>query len=190
MLLFPFRAVNRPGKVAAAAGGVMLVDRAALARAGGIAAIRGALIDDCALAALMKTQGPIGLYLTRRSVSHRPYPRIADIGAMISRSAYAQLDYSPLLLAGTVAGLALTFLAPPALALGAHGWPRLAGLAAWGAMSAAFQPMLRFYRRSPAWGAAVPLIATVYGWYTIVSAAQHARGRGGQWKGRVQAAFS
>ncbi len=188
MLLFPFRAVNRPGPVAAAAGGVMLVDHAALARAGGIAAIRGALIDDCALARLMKGQGRIGLYLTRRSVSLRPYPALGDIGAMISRSAYAQLDYSPWLLAGTVVGLALTFLAPPLLALCADGWPRLAGIAAWGMMSAAFQPMLRFYRRSPAWGAALPAIAAVYGWYTLVSAVQHRRGRGGQWKGRVQAA--
>ena len=187
MLLFPFAAVNRPGRVAAAAGGVMLVDRAALAHAGGIAAIRDALIDDCALAKLMKAQGPIRLLLTRRAVSLRPYPRIADIGAMIARSAYAQLDYSPLLLAGTVAGLALTFLAPPLLTLFAAGWPRLAGIAAWGMMSAAFQPTLRFYRRSPAWGAAVPAIAVVYGWYTLVSAAQHWRGRGGQWKGRSRA---
>ncbi|MBV8972811.1 MAG: glycosyltransferase [Sphingomonadaceae bacterium] len=188
MMLFPFRAVNRPGPVAAAAGGVMLVDRAALAKAGGIAAIRDALIDDCALAALMKRQGPIRLFLTRRSVSLRPYPRVADVGAMISRSAYAQLRYSPLLLAGTVAGLALTFALPPLLALFARGWAQAGGVAAWGMMSAAFQPMLRFYRRSPAWGAAVPAIAAVYGWYTLVSAVQYHRGRGGQWKGRVQAA--
>ncbi len=187
MMLFPFRAVNRPGPTAAAAGGVMLVDRAALARAGGIAAIRQALIDDCALARLLKREGPIRLLLTRRSVSLRPYPGVADVGAMISRSAYAQLDYSPLLLAGTVVGLALTFVAPPLLALFAAGWAQLAGVAAWGMMSAAFQPCLRFYRRSPAWGAAVPAIAAVYGWYTLVSAVQYHRGRGGQWKGRVQA---
>ena len=85
-------------------------------------------------------------------------------------------------------GLAQTFHAPPTLALCADGWPRLAGIAAWGMMSAAFQPMLRFYRRSPAWGAALPAIAAVYGWYTLVSAVQHRRGRGGRWKGRVQAA--
>ena len=138
----------------------------------------------------MKAQGPISLQLTRRSLSLRPYPKVADIGAMVSRSAYAQLDYSPLLLGGTVAGLALTFLAPPLLAASATGWPRLAGIAAWGMMSAAFQPMLRFYRRSPAWGAAVPAIAAVYGWYTLVSAAQHWRGKGGQWKGRTQAAVA
>lgn len=188
MMLFPFAAVNRPGRTAAAAGGVMLVDRAALAQAGGIAAIRTALIDDCALAKLMKTQGKIVLLLTRRSLSLRPYRRVGDIGAMIARSAYAQLNYAPALLVGTLVGLALIFLAPPLLAVFTGGWPQAAGFVAWGAMSAAFQPVLRFYRRSPAWGAALPAIAAVYGWYTLVSAAQHLRGRGGQWKGRAQAA--
>jgi hopene-associated glycosyltransferase HpnB len=186
-MLFPFKAVARPGKVAAAAGGVMLVDRAALDRAGGIAAIRSALIDDCALAAVMKKQGPIALLLTDRSVSLRDYPRMGDIGAMISRSAYAQLDFSPLLLAGTLLGLALTFVAPPLLTFFADGWAQVAGAVAWAMMSAAFQPMLRFYGRSPVWGAAVPVIALVYGWYTLMSAVQTWRGAGGWWKGRVQA---
>ncbi|WP_255602086.1 glycosyltransferase [Glacieibacterium megasporae] len=189
-MLFPFRAIARPGKVAAAAGGVMLVDRAALERAGGIAAIRGSLIDDCALARVMKAQGPIALLLTDRSVSLRAYPRIGDIGAMISRSAYAQLDYSPLLLAGTLVGLTLTFVAPPLLTFVGSDAGKLGGALAWGMMSAAFQPMLRFYRRSPVWGAAVPLIALVYGWYTLVSAVQTWRGAGGQWKGRAQAKAS
>ena len=187
MMLFPFKAVARPGRVAAAAGGVMLVDRVALERAGGIAAIRGALIDDCALARVMKSQGKIALLLTSRSVSLRAYPRIADVGAMISRSAYAQLDYSPLLLTGTLLGLLLTFAAPPLLTVFASGWPQVGGAVAWTMMSAAFQPMLRFYRRSPFWGATVPVIAMVYGWYTLVSAVQTWRGAGGQWKGRAQA---
>jgi len=186
-MLYPFKAVARPGKVAAAAGGVMLVDRAALDRAGGVAAIRGALIDDCALAAVMKAQGGIELLLTDRSVSLRDYPRVADIGAMISRSAYAQLDYSPLLLAGTLLGLLVSFVAPPLLTFLATGGAQVGGAVAWAMMSAAFQPMLRFYRRSPAWGAAVPAIALVYGWYTLESAVQTWRGKGGQWKGRVEA---
>lgn len=186
-MLYPFKAVARPGRVAAAAGGVMLVDRAALERAGGIAAIRGALIDDCALAKLLKKHGPIALLLTDRAVSLRDYPRIADVGAMISRSAYAQLDYSPLLLAGTLLGLLLTFAAPPLLTLLAAGWTQAAGAIAWAMMSAAFQPMLRFYRRSPFWGAAVPAIAMTYGWYTLMSAVQTWRGAGGQWKSRAQA---
>ncbi len=187
MLLYPFARVNGPGATAGAAGGVMLVNRAALARAGGIAAIRHALIDDCALAALMKRQGRIALFLTRRSVSLRPYPRVADIGAMIARSAYAQLGYSPWRLVATVVGLALIFLAPPLLAVFGHGTASMLGFGPWAMMAVAFVPMLRFYRTSPLWAPAVPAIAAVYGWYTLVSAAQYHRGRGGQWKGRAQA---
>ncbi len=187
MLLYPFARVNGTGRTAAAAGGVMLVRRTALAAAGGIAAIRTALIDDCALAALLKRHGRIALMLTRRSVSLRPYPRVGDVGAMISRSAYAQLGYSPWLLAGTLAGLVLTFAVPPLLVL-TPAWR--AGVAVWWMIAMAFLPMLRFYRRSPLWGLAMPAIALVYGWYTFVSALQHARGRGGQWKGRAQAAVA
>lgn len=186
-LLYPFRAVNRRGPVAAAAGGVMLVEREALAAAGGIAAVRGSIIDDCALGAVMKHRGAIRLLLTERAESLRPYPRVRDIGAMIARSAYAQLGYSPLALAGTLAGLALVFLVPPALALGTRGLDQTGGIAAWVLMTLAFQPMLRFYHRSPLWGVLLPLIASIYGWYTLVSAVQVWRGTGGRWKGRVQA---
>ncbi len=182
-MLFPFRAVNRPGRVAAAAGGCMFVDAAALARAGGIGAVRGAIIDDCALGELLKRQGPIRLALTRRSLSLRDYGRIGEIGAMISRSAYAQLRYSPLLLAGTLVGLTLVFLLPPLLTLAGQ----IGGVIAWLLMALSFQPMLRFYGQSPLWGIALPLIAAIYGWYTLVSALQVWRGRGGQWKGRSQA---
>ncbi len=110
-----------------------------------MAAIRDALIDDCALAELLKAHGPIWLGLTERVHSIRPYPAVADIRRMVSRSAYAQLDYSPLLLAGTVVGLALTYLAPVALALFAGGVAQFLGILAWLLMAFAFQPMLRFY---------------------------------------------
>jgi hopene-associated glycosyltransferase HpnB len=187
-MVYPFRWVNRPNhRLAGAAGGCMLAQREALERAGGVAAIRAAMIDDCALAANLKRQGPIWLGLTRRARSLRPYASIGVIGQMIARSAYAQLDYSPLKLAGTVLGLALTYLAPPALALFGHGFARWAGLAAWAAMALAFQPMLRAYRRSPLWGIALPLIATLYGAFTLRSAIDVWRRRGGQWKGRAQA---
>ena len=187
-MLYPFARVNRPGaQMAAAAGGCMLVRRDALARAGGLAAIADAIIDDCAMGAAMKAQGPIRLSLTRRSVSLRPYGGWSEIIAMISRSAYAQLDYAPLLLAGTLAGLALLYIVPPALALFGHGGARLAGALAWFAMAICFQPMLRFYRRSPLWGVALPAIGVVYGAATALSAWQHGRGRGGMWKGRAQA---
>ncbi|MEG3124566.1 glycosyltransferase [Sphingomonas sp. GB1N7] len=186
-LLYPFGRVNRPGGIGAAAGGCMLVRREALAAAGGIAAIRNALIDDCAMGAALKRQGPVWLGLTDRSRSIRAYDTAETIAAMIARSAYAQLGYSPLLLAGTLFGLALVYAAPPALTLFGHGWARASGLAAWALMALAFQPMLRFYRRSPLWGVALPGIAAFYAGCTLLSAWQYHRGRGGMWKGRTQA---
>jgi hopene-associated glycosyltransferase HpnB len=186
-MLFPFAWANDPNKrTAAAAGGCMLVRREALARAGGIESIRHEIIDDCALARRMKGQGPIWLGLTERATSLRLYPRVADIRAMISRSAYAQLGYSPLLLAGTVFGMALLYVAPLAgLLTGGPG--AFFGTLAWAAMTAAFQPMLHLYRRSPLWGLAMPAIGVFYGAFTFDSAVQHWRGRGGMWKGRAQA---
>jgi len=186
-MLYPFGRVNKPKGIGGAAGGCMLVRREALATGGGIAAIRTALIDDCTLGALLKRQGPIWLGLTDRSLSIRPYDGFGTIAAMISRSAYAQLRYSPLLLAGTLVGLALVYGAPPALALFGHGWARIAGAVAWALMAISFQPMLAFYRRSPLWGVALPLIAAFYAGCTLLSAWQHGRGRGGMWKGRAQA---
>jgi hopene-associated glycosyltransferase HpnB len=187
-MLYPFAWVNRPGfTTAAAAGGCMLVRRDALAAIGGIEKIRAALIDDCALGKELKRDGPIWLGLTRRARSLRAYPRVADVRKMVARSAYHQLGYSPLLLAATVAGLALTFLVPPLLAVTATGLARALGLAAWGLMAIALQPMLRFYKVSPLWGAALPAIAAFYLAFTLDSAYQHWRGRGGLWKGRVRA---
>ncbi|THD55025.1 glycosyltransferase [Phenylobacterium sp.] len=187
-MVYPFRQVNRPEHpMAAAAGGCMLVSRAAFERAGGVGAIRTAIIDDCALGALMKKQGPIWLGLTHRARSLRPYPSIGAIGHMVSRSAYAQLGFSPWALAGTVLGLALTYLLPPALALFGTGAARGLGLLAWAEMALCFQPMLRFYRRSPLWGLALPAIGVLYGVFTLQSAIQDWRGQGGMWKGRAQA---
>ena len=109
---------------------------------------------------------------------------------MVARSAYAQLRYSPLLLAGMVIGMALTYLAPVAFTLFGHGVAQIAGLLAWVLMAVAFQPTLRFYRLSPLWGLALPAIALVYLAFTLDSAYQHALGRGGMWKGRAQANLS
>jgi hopene-associated glycosyltransferase HpnB len=187
-MLYPFGLVNRPKGLGGAAGGCMLVRRDALEHAGGIDAIRGALIDDCTLGALLKRHGPIWLGLTTRSRSIRPYDGFVAIAAMISRSAYAQLRYSPLLLVGTVVGMAIVYAAPPLLAIFGDGLARIAGLSAWALMATTFQPMLRFYGRSPLWGLALPLIAAFYAGCTLLSAWQHRRGRGGMWKGRAQAA--
>jgi hopene-associated glycosyltransferase HpnB len=190
-MLYPFAWSNDPHRsTAAAAGGCMLVRDEVLRRAGGIAAIRGALIDDCALARKLKAHGPIWIGLTERVRSIRTYPAVADIRRMVARTAYAQLGYSPLLLAGTVLGLTITYIAPVALALFASGLAQILGIVAWLAMTVAFQPTLRLYRMSPAWGSALAAIAAIYMAFTIDSAYQHARGRGGMWKGRAQANLS
>ena len=166
-----------------AAGGCMLIRRAALERIGGIAAIRGELIDDCALAAAVRrTGGRVWLGLSRDTLSIRPYETFAEIGRMISRSAFTQLRHSAWLLAGTVAGLLFTYVLPPVLAIGGSWW----GAAAWGMMSVAYFPALRFYRRSPLWAPLLPLVAVFYMGATVNSAVEYWRGRGGVWKGRVQ----
>jgi hopene-associated glycosyltransferase HpnB len=185
-MLYPFAWANDPNAAtAAAAGGCVLLKADALRAAGGIESIRNALIDDCSLARQMKRVGPIWLGLTERVRSIRPYGTLADVRQMISRSAYAQLDFSVLMLIGCIAGLALTFFAGPLLAIFAHDAARWIGLAVWAAMALSFVPTLRFYRLSPFWGIALPGIAALYALYTIDSAVRHWRRRGGQWKGRV-----
>jgi hopene-associated glycosyltransferase HpnB len=186
-MLYPFAWSNDPaGRTAAAAGGCVLLRRSAYQRIGGFAAIRHALIDDCALArAVKEAGGSIWLGLTRRTRSLRSYPRIGDVWRMVARTAYAQLRYSPVLLLATALGLLLVYIAPPALVAvgGLVGW--LAG-AAWLAMSLAFLPMLRFYGRSLLWAPLLPAIALVYLAATVDSARRHWRGSGGEWKGRVE----
>jgi hopene-associated glycosyltransferase HpnB len=187
-MLYPFDWVRRrDNPTAAAAGGCMLTRRDALAAAGGIESIRGALIDDCALAAQMKKQGPIWLGLTEHAHSARPYPDVEDVRRMVARSAYAQLQYSPILLAGTVAGMAVIYLAPVLLALFADGFAGTAGWVVWAAMAIAYQPILKFYKLPPYWGPFLPAIALAYMAFTLDSAYQNAQGKGGLWKGRVQA---
>ncbi|MGE7436816.1 MULTISPECIES: glycosyltransferase [Kitasatospora] len=189
--LYPFRWSNRPGaRTAAAAGGCSLVRREALERAGGIAAIRGAVIDDVSLARAVKsTGGRTWLGLADQVDSVRPYPRLAQLWRMVSRSAYTQLRHSPLLLAGTVAGLGLVYLLPPAalltgLSTGRAGLAATGG-AAWALMAGTFLPMLRYYRQ-PAWSALLlPFTALLYLMMTVDSAVQHWRGRGAAWKGRT-----
>ncbi len=187
-MLYPFRWVRDPAKkTAGAAGGCMLARADLLEKAGGIESIKGALIDDCALGARMKAVGPVFLSLTRRVVSLRPYPRLRDIGRMISRSAYAQLDYSPLKLFGALAGMIFTYCTPVWLALRAPGDAGLCGALALGLMTGSFMPINRFYGLSRARALLLPLIAAIYMVYTLQSALEFYRGRGGLWKGRAQA---
>jgi hopene-associated glycosyltransferase HpnB len=185
-LLYPFACVNDPlHATAAAAGGTILIRQSALLRIGGIAAVRGALIDDIALAAAVKRGGRIWLGHAGLARSIRSYPGAADIWRMITRTAYVQLRFSPLLLAGTLAGMALTFLLPPLAALFGHGAARWFGWLAWGAMAAAYQPALHRYRRTFLWAPCLPAIAAFYLAATIGSAINHHLGRGVAWKGRL-----
>ena len=190
-MLYPFAWVNNPKKeIAAAAGGCMLIRADALARIGGVESIRDALIDDCALASALKRHGPIRLALTSRVCSIRSYASLADFRRMVARSAYAQLRYSPLALLASLAGMTVAYLLPPAMAIFGTGAARAMGLLTWGLMAVAFLPALRLYRVSAAWSVALPAIALLYMAFTIDSAYQYLRGRGGSWKGRVQANVS
>jgi hopene-associated glycosyltransferase HpnB len=185
-MLYPFAWVNRADrKTAAAAGGCMLVELQSLQAAGGLEAIRGDLIDDCALARLLKRRGKIWLGLSERACSARAYSSIGDVQRMISRCAYAQLQFSPWWLAATAAAMIVTFLAPPVLTLSSSGTPQILGALAWAQMALATQPTLRLYGLSRWWGLALPAVAVAYLVFTVDSARQELRGRGGEWKGRV-----
>jgi hopene-associated glycosyltransferase HpnB len=187
--LYPFARVNGAGSTAAAAGGCMLVRRAALAAAGGLPEIRGAVIDDVSLGRLLKRRGRIWLGLSEEIVSVRPYPHLRDLWDMVARSAYTQLRHSPVLLAGTVVGLLLTYVVPPAalvagFALGDWVLAALGGIA-WLVMAATFVPMLRHYRLAPWRALLLPATAVLYVAMTVDSARRHRAGRGAAWKGRV-----
>jgi hopene-associated glycosyltransferase HpnB len=198
--LYPFQRVNKPGaRTAAAAGGCMLVRRGALDAAGGLDRIRGARIDDVALGRLLKRPpDPVRCWLglTTGVVSRRPYPRLSGLWDMIARSAYTQLRYSPVMLAGTLAGLLWLYALAPVGALAglawltagggaAAAWLAAAGLAGWAMMAASYVPMLRLYRLSPWRAPSLPVIAVLYAAMTADSARRYHLGRGGQWKGRT-----
>jgi hopene-associated glycosyltransferase HpnB len=173
---------------AGAAGGCILIRRAALERLGGIGRIRGELIDDCALArAVQQTGGRVWLGLSSGTRSIRPYASLGEIGRMVSRTAFTQLGHSVWLLMGTVAGLGVTYLAPPLLTMLAPlGAARGLGAVAWLLMSGAYYPAVRYYRRPAFWAPLLPLVAVFYLGATVHSALAYWRGSGGMWKGRVQ----
>ncbi|KOU49763.1 glycosyl transferase family 2 [Streptomyces sp. MMG1522] len=191
--LYPFRRVNRDrSRTAAAAGGCVLLRTGAAERARIPESIRQAVIDDVSLAReVRRAGGRIWLGLAERVDSVRAYPRLADLWRMVARSAYAQLRHSPLLLAGTVPGLLLVYVAPPATlvagALTGDGAAAWAGGAAWAVMTATYLPMLAYYRQSPWLGPLLPVTAVLYLLMTVDSAVQHYRGRGAAWKGRTYA---
>jgi hopene-associated glycosyltransferase HpnB len=185
-MLYPFRWVNRPhARTAAAAGGCSMLRRSALERAGGLDAVHGAVIDDVAIARLIKCSGGrLWLGLADHVESVRPYPRLADLWRMVSRSAFSQLRYSTVLLIGTVVGLGLVFVVPVA----ALAWGSVAaalGATAWLIMTLTFVPTLRAYRQPIALAVTLPVTAALYALMTIDSARRHWLGRGAAWKGRT-----
>ena len=185
-MLYPFNLVNDPrSRVAAAAGGTVLIRRAALQRIGGINAIKGSLIDDVALARAVKATGLIYLAHSGLAVSIRPYRKPGDIWHMISRTAFTQLRHSSVLLALTLFALALIWLVPAAAILGGHGWPLWAGLIAFGLSAGSYLPTLARYGRTRLWSLLLPLIALFYMAATLGSAIDYWRGRGARWKNRA-----
>jgi hopene-associated glycosyltransferase HpnB len=187
MLYPPAWVSQRDRRTAAAAGGCILIRPSALEAIGGLAAIRDAIIDDCALArAVKRTGGAIWLGVTNETISIRDYNTFAEIRAMISRTAFAQLRHSVLLLLGTILGMAIVYLAPPLLLFTRNPLAAIFGLAAWALMTIAYSPTLRFYGRSVAWAPLLPLVALFYMSATLDSALAYWTGRGGVWKNRVQ----
>jgi hopene-associated glycosyltransferase HpnB len=186
--LYPPAWIASPRSSAAgAAGGCMLIRPVSLARAGGLAAIRGCIIDDCALARAVKSSGGrIRLDLARQTRSLRVYGSFAEIGAMISRTAFNQLRHSYWVLAATLMGLIVTYLAPPFLLLTREPLAMSLGAAAWLLMTLCYLPMIRFYRVSVFYAPTLPAVALFYAGATVHSAVQYAAGRGGRWKGRAQ----
>ncbi len=186
-MLYPFAWVADPAKrLAGAAGGTTLLRRATLDRVEGVSRIRGRLIDDCALAGEVKSSGGrIWLGHAEGAVSTRVYSGWRDIWNMIARTAYTQLDHSPLKLLGCIVAMGLVYGAPPLVAVLAHGLPRMLGLLSWFAMAFAFQPTLRRYRRSWLWGIALPCIGMFYLCATLDSAVRRHAGRGERWRSRI-----
>jgi hopene-associated glycosyltransferase HpnB len=190
--LYPFPWANNPKrKEAAAAGGCMLVRRTALQRSGGIAAICDQLIDDCALARSIKKGGPIWIGLSETARSLRAYEGLGEIWKMVARTAFVQLNHSIWLLAGSVMGMLVLYIAPPAAlvwgAVSDNAETALMGLAAFLLMATAYGPTLKLYAR-PLWSAfLLPVAAFLYVFMTLDSARRHWQGRGGAWKGRSYA---
>jgi hopene-associated glycosyltransferase HpnB len=189
LMLYPPRWISDPNaRTAGAAGGCILLRRNVLAPIGGIASIRGEVIDDCALArAVKKNGGRIWMGLTRASFSLRGYGTFPEIRNMIVRTAFTQLHYSILFLVLTLAGLFVTFLLPWFSFLSGEDPAWFLASTAICLMTVTFGVTVRFYALPWLWALALPLAALYYGYATCVSAVRYWLGRGGQWKGRAQA---
>ena len=187
-MLYPFRRANNPAdRLAAAAGGVMLVRRGSLEKIGGLTSVRGALIDDCALAAAVKNQGRIRIGLSSDIASVRVHRGFESVWRMVARTAFTQLKYSWFLLFGTLAGMLVTYAAPPLLLFSRSPWAFWLGVLSWLLMTIAYYPTVRLYRLNPLWALTLPVSALIYSGATVDSARRYRLKKGGEWKGRSQA---
>jgi len=189
LMLYPPRWIADPQKrTAGAAGGCVLLRRAALERIGGLAAIRNEVIDDCALAQVVKkTGGTIWMGVTRASISLRAYKAFSEIRDLIARTAFTQLRYSSVLLVATLLALFVTFWLPWILFFGGEDPAWLLGSTAASLMTVTFLFTAKFYGRPAIWALTLPFAAAFYGYATFLSAVRYWLGRGAQWKGRSQA---
>lgn len=188
-MLYPFRAIANPkSRVAGAAGGCILVSQRVLDGIGGFGALRGALIDDCTLAARIKQAGGrLWLGFNASSLSLRRTQGLAPLWRMVARTAFTQLHHSTLLLLGTMVALAIIFLAPPVLLVVGHGGTALMAGSAWAMMTLAYRPTLRRYGLATGHGLLLPVASLLYVLMTLDSARRHWLGQGAIWKGRAYA---
>ncbi len=185
-MIYPFALANRPAsKIAAAAGGCILVETEALEKIGGMAAIKDALIDDCTLAKTIKNSGyNTWIGLTHGVVSQRPYGTLHDIWQMVARTAYTQLGYSLSLLLLCTFLMLLLYWWPTLGLLFFSGGAVLLNLLSILIMLVLVVPTLRFYSFNPLWGLLMPVVAGLYLMMTWTSAIRYWRGEKSRWKGR------
>lgn len=187
-LLYPFALANESrSRVAAAAGGLILVETAALRAVGGFEAIRDALIDDCSLAARVKRAGfGTRLVLSREVESRRAYASLGDFWSMVSRTAFTQLKYSVLLLVLVTALMLALFVVPVAAFVASPASPPgVVGGLAWLALGLAFSPVVAFYRLPLAWALTLPFASALFLAMTWDSALAYWRGTRARWKDRA-----
>jgi hopene-associated glycosyltransferase HpnB len=189
LMLYPPRWIADPNaRAAGAAGGCILLRRSALERIGGLAAIRGEVIDDCALArAVKKSGGKTSMGLTRASVSLRSYGSFSEIRDLIARTAFTQLRYSFFLLIATLIALFVTYILPLISFFQGEDPAWFLAATAICLMAVSFGVTVRFYNLKFFWTLTLPVAATFYAYATCVSALRYWLGHGGQWKGRAQA---
>jgi hopene-associated glycosyltransferase HpnB len=186
-VLYPFRRVNsHRTKVAAAAGACILVETRLLDQIGGFESIKSAVIDDCALAGRVKSQGfKIWLGLTHGVNSVRCYEQLKEIWDMVARTAFSQLHYSVALLVLCTLVMVLVYQVPVVMIASSNVLIRYLSLGSLAIMFLTYVPILRFYHRSLAWGFALPLIAALFLAMTWTSAIRYWRGERSRWKGRI-----